>query len=92
LRREAEEGEKENWGSALAGAIQRNTPRSTLWYTRLLANRFLFDNIRKQIDPDYASSFARQKERAQKLHGQKFCWEPGQGSPQRFPDLGAAVR
>jgi hypothetical protein len=40
------------------------TPSSGTWYIRLLANRFLFDKIRKLIDPDYARPFARQQEPA----------------------------
>ena len=42
-----------NFGSALASDVQNFTPGHAVWYWRLLANRFLFDNLRRQLDPDY---------------------------------------
>jgi len=91
-RRVAEEGENVNFGSALADDIKRFTPGSNLWYTRLLANRYLFDQIKMQLDPDYAKSFARQQKRMMEKNGQEFWWSPGESSPQRAPDMGAMMR
>ncbi|MEJ0094157.1 MAG: hypothetical protein WDN46_12185 [Methylocella sp.] len=91
-RRAAEQGDHFNFGAALADDIQRYTPGSTIWYTRLLANRFLFDNIRKQVDPDYAGSFGRQRETAQRLHGQDFWWAPGESAPSAAPNLTSGFR
>lgn len=90
-RRAAENGEHVNFGSALADDIGRFTPGSNLWYSRLLFNRAIVDNVHRAIDPDYAGSFRRARDRAQKLHGQGFWWGPGSGSPDRAPDLGAAL-
>jgi len=91
-RRAAENGEHTNFGSALASDIQRFTPGNNLWYGRLLFQRYLFDNIRKQVDPDYGHSFARMRENAMKLKGQDFYWAPGEGAPARGPDMGAMLK
>lgn len=91
-RRVAEEGEHVNFGSALANDISRFTPGlSSMWYARTPFNRFIVDAIRRQIDPDYAQAFARQRERLQK-HGQDFFWTPGESAPSRGPDFGALAR
>ena len=47
----------------------------------------IVDNIRRQIDPDYTRSFARQREQAQK-HGSDFWWAPGDSGPARGPQIG----
>lgn len=91
-RRAAESGENVNFGSALADDIQRFTPGSSLWYARLLANRYLFDNIRRAVDPQYTRSFERAKQNAEKLHGQQFWWAPGESAPDHAPNLGAALQ
>jgi hypothetical protein len=90
-RREAVEGEKVNWGSILARDLQDFVPGSGVWYARLLARRYLFDNIRRQIDPNYSGSFRREVERSEKTYGQKFFWPPGEQAPARPPDFGAAL-
>jgi hypothetical protein len=91
-RRAAESGEKVNYGRMLARDIQKFAPGGTLWYTRLLANRYLFDNIQKSVDPDYARAFARAKENAEKLHHQTYWWAPGDNAPSARPDLSQMVR
>lgn len=91
-RREAIEGEKVNWGSRLARFVSQMTPGSNLWYTRLLFDRFLVDSIKKELDPSYAQSFRRERDRQEKLYGQKFYWEPGELSPARAPNPAAAFK
>ena len=49
------------------------------------------DNIRRGVDPNYAQSFQRAKDNAQKRYGQKCWWAPGDETPARAPDAGAAV-
>jgi hypothetical protein len=72
-----------NYGAALAKDIQTFTPGSTLWYTRLLASRFVFDHIRQQLDPNYASSWQRERDKMMKQYGQDFWWQ--RGDPGRAP-------
>lgn len=89
-RREAVEGEKVNWGSAVAKFVRDFTPGSNLWYFRLLFDRYLVDTIKRELDPDYTRSFRREEERQKKLYGQEFFFPPGELVPARPPDLGAA--
>ncbi|MBV8896122.1 MAG: hypothetical protein JO051_06410 [Acidobacteriaceae bacterium] len=84
-RRAAEEGQNVNFGAKLAKFMHTNTPGT--WYTQLIANRMILDQIQKSIDRDYAGSFARQQDRARKLTHQGFWWAPGQATPSRGPDF-----
>jgi hypothetical protein len=90
-RRMAEEGQNFNAGGAIADDLRKFTPGGNLWYARLLFNRYLVDNVRAQLDPDYLRAFARERERAQKLHGQGFWFAPGENAPERAPDFGSVM-
>ena len=81
-----------NVGAETATLIRRITPGSTLWYARLGLDRLLFDQLHKQLDPDYSSRFARQEQKARKEYGQSFWWRPGQSEPSRSPDMSAIVK
>jgi hypothetical protein len=83
--------QKVNFGAQLARDIKDFTPGNNLWYLRLMAQRMLFDEIQKEIDPNYQQSFDRQRERSLKLRNQDFYWAPGETAPARGPNLGAAV-
>lgn len=83
--REAEDGAPTSYGAELSKDVQKFTPGGTLWYTRLLASRFLFDQIRMQLDPDYASAFDREKDRMQAQTGQSYYWQRGATAPDRAP-------
>jgi hypothetical protein len=88
--REAEDGAPTSYGAELAKDVQRFAPGSTLWYTRLLANRFLFDQIRAQLDPDYLGAFQREVERQQKNYGTGYWWGPGETAPSRASAFGGS--
>ena len=89
-RRVAEDGTNYNFGAALADDIKRFTPGSTIWWSRLIADRYIFDTIRQGLDSDYAQSFQRTQDNAKKVYGQDFWWAPGQSAPSHAPNLGAA--
>ena len=88
-RRAAEEGEHVNFGSALASDVAKFTPGGNFWFGRLAFNRMIVDNLRRQIDPDYARAFARHREQAVK-HGSDFWCAPGDSAPARGPEFGGA--
>jgi len=62
-----------------------------VFYTRLALDRLVLDTLQKRLDPDSASAFARQEDRARKEQQTQFWWRPGSSSP-RAPDLGRAVQ
>lgn len=88
-RRAAENGERVNFGAALADDIVKFTPGGNLWFSRLVFNRMIGDEIRRQLDPDYPKAFARAQKRALKDHNQEYFWAPGDSGPSRGPNLGA---
>lgn len=88
-RRAAESGENVNFGAALADDIVKFTPGGNLWFSRLVFNRMIGDEIRRQLDPDYPKAFARAQKRALKDHNQEYFWAPGDSGPARGPNLGA---
>lgn len=66
-------------------------PGSNLWFSRLATDRLIFDQIHRAVDPTYSQSFARREQNAQKQYGQGYWWKQGQVTPERAPDLGAAL-
>lgn len=75
-------------GKGLAQYLKGWTPGSSLWYARTAADRLIFDQIQMLVDPNYRASFARYERRLKKEFGQTFWWAPGDGLPERAPDLG----
>lgn len=84
------DGKPSHYGAEVARFIRGNLPGSNLWYSRLVTDRAVMDNIQALIDPGYRDSFSRMEERARKDYGQRFFWRPGR-APDRAPDLGAAL-
>ncbi|MBY3162122.1 hypothetical protein HFO65_15940 [Rhizobium laguerreae] len=84
-------GKKDVNGKTFAQHIKAWTPGSSLWYTKAATDRLIFDNIQAMIDPNYRQSFNRYERRMKKDFGQTFWWAPGDGLPQRAPDLGRAI-
>jgi len=85
--RDAQEGAHASIGGALARAIRNFTPGNNVWYARLMAQRLIFDQIQKMIDPNWAQAFTRQQERSKKIQNQGFFWPPGKSAPDRAPSL-----
>ena len=69
-------GEKTNAGKELAAFIQRYTPGSNLWYTRLVIERILFDTLEKLLNPNYDRDNRRNIRRLKKSRGQEYWWSP----------------
>ena len=79
------------FGKQLAKTIERWTPGSNLWYSRLAADRYLFDFLQTMADSEYRRSFAREEQRVRQNTGQEFWWRPGSTEPRKAPDFGAAI-
>lgn len=74
-------GEKTNAGKEFANFIQRYTPGSTLWYTRLVFERILIDTLEKMLNPNFASDVRRQENALYNRTGQEYWWSPGETTP-----------
>jgi hypothetical protein len=88
----AAEGDRPNFGRALARYIRNYTPGSTLWYARLGADRLLWDNLQRMLDRNPDAAFRRLEQRARKDYGQGFWWRPGATAPRRAPDFSEVVK
>ena len=67
---------------------QNNTPLINLWYWRTVWNRLIFDNIAENLSPGVTQ---RNINRSNKTYGNEFWWSPGESSPDRAPNLAAAI-
>ncbi|MGO7286967.1 hypothetical protein ACC805_34300 [Rhizobium ruizarguesonis] len=74
-------------GKTFAQHVKAWVPGSSLWYTKAATDRLIFDNIQAMIDPNYRQSFNRYEKRMKKDFGQTFWWAPGDGLPQRAPNM-----
>ena len=82
--------EKED-GSAVGASLVRlakgHIPGANLWYTKAATDHLIFHQMQEYFSPGYLS---RMQRRAQREFGQSYWWEPGELTPDRAPDLGAA--
>lgn len=62
-------------------------PGTNLWFSRLITDRLLFDQIHRMVDPTYSQSFARREQRAMKQYGQSYYWHLGDTLPDRAPSI-----
>lgn len=87
------EGEAQRPGRELTRFIRLMTPGRSLWYGTLAFERLVLDEIQKQLDPDYASSFRAVERRARREFNQSFFSPPGSGfPPRRGPELEHALQ
>lgn len=85
-------GEKTDAGAKLLQFGRYNTPIGAplnLWYTRAAVDHMFFHELQDEASPGYLN---RMQQRAQKNYGQAYWWKPGQGEPQRPPDIARAVQ
>jgi hypothetical protein len=74
-------GEKTNAGKELAAFIQRYTPGSNLWYTRLVIERMIFDSLEKLLNPNFEADNRRNINKLRSRTGQEYWWSPGEIKP-----------
>lgn len=60
----------------------REIPGINLWYSRLVVERMMLDQVEKMIDPKYDSRMRRLEKKALKDYGQEYWWRRGQTLPE----------
>lgn len=88
---QAAAGQDTNFGRELANFVRRNTPGTSLWYSRLAVDRLMWDRVQELADPEYQRAFRRIEDRARRDYNQQFWWGPGDRGPERAPAMGAAM-
>jgi hypothetical protein len=69
----------------------KEVPLIRLWYTRMIVERMMLDQVEKAIDPSYNDRMRQVEKRMKKQTGQGFWWAPGEALPERSPDLTTAA-
>lgn len=88
--RQAVAGTPTHWQGEMVNFLRRHTPGSSLWYSRMVTDRLVWDQLQKMVDPEWSQSFQRVRDRAVKDWNQRFWWDRGATAPDRGPDMAAA--
>lgn len=83
-------GEDTNAAADVVGFASRYLPGGNLWYTRLVLEREVFDQLALEADRRGARQRFNRAERRAREQGSGYWWRPGDTSPDRPPDVGAA--
>jgi len=75
-------GEETNFGRELGNYMKRYAPGSSLWYTRLITERMIFDEFQEWADPKAKANWRRLESRYKKEHGAKYWWSHKDTVPQ----------
>lgn len=77
--------------SDLFRIANKEIPVVHMWYTRMIVERMLLDQVEKFLDPSYSGRMRKLEKRMKKQTGQGFWWTPGEAMPDRAPDLTTAI-
>ena len=75
-------------GGNIVRFIKSHLPGANLWYTKAATDHLIFNQLQEFFSPGYLRRIER---RAKKEFNQSFWWSPGESTPERAPDFGAAV-
>lgn len=84
---QAARDENTNFGREATRFLRSYTPGTSLWYTRVALDRWVWNTLQEWADPKYAESFRRTEAQMFKETGQRFWWRPGQNAPYRAPEM-----
>lgn len=71
---EAGEEIEAKYGKKIADAFKRNFPLNNLWYTRLIMERALFDNVGRAVDPKWDQRQGQRLKWMERERGQEKWW------------------
>jgi len=80
-------GEDPDLAADVVGFASRYTPGGSLWYSRLVLEREVFDQLALAADPQGARRRFNRYERRAREQGTGYWWRPGRTTPSRAPDL-----
>jgi hypothetical protein len=69
-------GKDTNFGSEATRLAQSYIPAQNLWYSKLLTDRLIFDNIKGLVDDKYESKLRKQQGQMMEDFGQEYYWKP----------------
>ncbi len=81
-------GEDPKLAADVVGFAKRYMPGGSLWYTGLILEREVWDQLQLEADPRGTRRRINRAERRARDLGSDFWWRPGERSPDRLPELG----
>jgi hypothetical protein len=87
----AGKGDDPQFAKKLARITERYSPGGTIWYARLILDRYIFDTFERMADPDFDANTRRMESNLRRDTGQRMTWRRGQRLPTRGPDFRAAI-
>ncbi len=75
-------GDDTNFGRELGQYLKMYTPGSSLWYTRLITERAVFDEFQEWADPRAHTSWRRLESRFKKEYGADHWWSRQDALPE----------
>ncbi len=81
------QGEDPELGADVVGFASRYMPGGSLWYSRLVLERAIFDQLALEADPRGARGRFNRAERRAREEGSGYWWRPGRRLPSRAPEV-----
>jgi hypothetical protein len=76
------EWDAQEFAAETFGIASREIPGVNIWYSRLVVERMLLDQVEKMLDPKYDTRMLRLEKKMQKDFGQKYWWRQGEMLPE----------
>lgn len=86
---EAATGKKTSAGKEATRFAENNLPGGNIWYLKMALSRLLLDELDKAVDPQWNARRRRMIQSARE-QGTQFYAPPGEGWPERGPDMSNA--
>ena len=74
-------GEETNFGREALKTLKQYIPGNSLWYTRLLTERYLWDNLQKLVDEDAQDNWDAYEDKLETELNQGYWWSRGDDFP-----------
>ena len=88
---QAARGEDTNAATEAIAFAARYTPGSSIFYIRAALERMVVDRLEMMADPQSIKDMQQLERKYMRDYGQQYWWRPGQLTPDRGPDIGAAA-
>lgn len=85
---QALQGKPTHAGAEVVRFIRSNTPGASLWYAKAALDHLIFQRLQEYFSPGYLATV---RSRTEREFGQQYWWGPGETTPDRAPNLGAAA-
>ncbi len=84
-------GDGTNFGRDFVNLARYNAPLTTNWYTRLVTDRLVWDQVQDFLDPEARSQWRRSERKRAREYGNTSWWDRGELLPNRAPDISNAA-